>query len=162
MQNNEPNEDNNFLETHAKKLIDSFLRVTKKRLIDIATDGNIYQALYEAPFCVVSHNTDSDPIFNYANKTAQATFEMHWDDFTRLPSRLSAEAITQEERQKLLARVTQNDFIGDYTGVRISSTGKRFFIEDAIVWNIKDEHGHYHGQAAVIYKEALNNPLKMS
>jgi len=151
MQNNEPSEYNDFLESHAKKLIESFLRVTGKPLIDIAANGTIYQALYQAPFCVVSHNTDNDPIFNYANKAAQAAFEMYWDDFTRLPSRLSAEAITQEERDTLLARVTKNDFIDDYQGVRISATGKRFFIEDAIVWNIKDEHGRYHGQAAALY-----------
>jgi hypothetical protein len=150
--NKEPNPQNHFLVEHAKKLVESFLFVTGKPLIDITTNRNIYQALYEAPFCLMSHNTDSDPIFNYANKAAQAAFEMHWDDFTRLPSRLSAEAITQEERQKLLARVTKNDFIDDYQGVRISSTGKRFFIEDAIVWNIKDEHGRYHGQAAALYK----------
>jgi hypothetical protein len=155
MPNNEPSEYNHFLETHAKKLIDSFVRVTKKQLIDIATDGNIYQTLYEAPFCVVSHNTDSDPIFNYANKAAQAAFEMHWDDFTRLPSRLSAETITQEERNTLLARVAKNDFIDDYQGVRISATGKRFFIDEAIVWNIKDEHGCYYGQAAVLYKYSV-------
>jgi hypothetical protein len=150
--NKAPSPQNHFLAEHAKKLVDSFLRITGKPLIDIAANGNIYQVLYDAPFCVVSHNTDDDPIFNYANKAAQAAFEMHWDDFTRLPSRLSAEAMTQEERDTLLARVTKNDFIDDYQGVRISSTGKRFFIEDAIVWNIKDEHGHYHGQAAVIYK----------
>ena len=150
--NKEPSLNNNFLAEHAKKLVDSFLFVTGKPLIDIAANRNIYQALYEAPFCLVSHNTDSDPIFNYANKAAQAAFEMRWDDFTRLPSRLSAEAITQEEREILLARVTKNGFIDNYQGVRISSTGKRFFIEDAIVWNIKDEHGRYHGQAAVLYK----------
>ena len=32
--------------------------------------------LYEkAPYCVLAHNTDSDPIFIYGNKTAQRCFE---------------------------------------------------------------------------------------
>ena len=67
--NKEPNPQNHFLVEHAKKLVESFLFVTGKPLIDITTNRNIYQALYEAPFCLMSHNTDSDPIFNYANKT---------------------------------------------------------------------------------------------
>jgi hypothetical protein len=149
-----PNEHNNFLEQHAKKLLCSFFRATGKPLIDIAPDGNIYQSLYEAPFCIVSHNTQTDPIFNYANKAAQAAFEMSWEEFTQLPSRLSAEVTTQKEREKLLARVTRDDFIDDYQGVRITSTGKRFFIEDAIVWNIKDSNGKYYGQAAILYKHS--------
>jgi hypothetical protein len=151
-QNDEPNPRNNFLAAQAEELISSFLRITGKSLIDATGNGShIYQALYDAPFCVMSHNTDDDPIFNYANKAAQAAFEMNWNEFTLLPSRLSAEASTQEERERLLARVTQYNFIDDYKGVRISSTGKRFLIEEAIVWNIKDENERYYGQAAVLY-----------
>ena len=33
-------------------------------------------------------------------------------------------------------------------GVRISKTGKRFKIDQAIIWNISDAHGRYCGQAA--------------
>jgi hypothetical protein len=39
-------------------------------------------------------------------------------------------------------------FVDDYAGVRISRTGKRFRIEQAIVWNVVDAEGKDHGQAA--------------
>lgn len=66
-----------------------------------------------------------------------------------MPSRLSAEPVSREERARLLAEVSKNGFIDNYTGVRISRTGKRFLIEHAIVWNLLDEQGVYRGQAAM-------------
>ena len=105
--------------------------------------------LYEdAPFCVLAHNTDADPRFVYANKAAQARFEYGWDEFTGLPSRLSAEAPERAERQRLLDAVTRDGFIGDYRGVRIAKSGRRFWIENAVVWQLIDEAGTLHGQAA--------------
>jgi hypothetical protein len=46
---------------------------------------------HDAPFAVVAHNTEADPRFIYANRTAQACFEYSWDEFTTLRSRFSAE-----------------------------------------------------------------------
>ena len=102
----------------------------------------------EAPFCVLAHNTDADPRFVYANKAAQARFEYGWDEFTTLPSRLSAEAPDRAERQRLLDAVTRDGFIGDYRGVRIAKSGRRFWIESAVVWQLIDEAGILRGQAA--------------
>ena len=65
-----------------------------------------------------------------------------------MPSRLSAEQPNQEERQRLLARVAEDGYIDDYSGVRISKNGKRFLIQRAVVWNVVDEKGKFHGQAA--------------
>ncbi|MFE0758224.1 MEKHLA domain-containing protein [Inquilinus sp. NPDC058860] len=105
--------------------------------------------LYEAaPFCVLAHDTDADPRFVYANKAAQARFEYGWDEFTTLPSRLSAEAPDRAERQRLLDTVTRDGFIGDYRGLRIARSGRRFWIENATVWQLIDETGTLHGQAA--------------
>ncbi|WP_225773695.1 MEKHLA domain-containing protein [Inquilinus sp. Marseille-Q2685] len=105
--------------------------------------------LYEAaPFCVLAHNTDADPRFIYANKAAQARFEYGWDEFTTLPSRLSAEAPDRAERQRLLDAVARDGFIGDYRGLRIAKSGRRFWIERAIVWQLIDEAGVLRGQAA--------------
>lgn len=130
----------------AQLIISSFSRLLGQELIDQN------QSLFEAPFAVLSHGTQADPIFNYGNQTALNLFEMEWDDFIQLPSRLSAEQVTQKERDRLLERVTEQGYINDYRGVRISSTGKRFMVEDAIVWNMIDDAGIYRGQAAVLYK----------
>ena len=148
-----PCEENNFLGHHAQLLISSYYHLLGAQLISV--DGprkNPFRALYEAPFAVVSHGTESDPVFNYANRSALRLFEMSWEDFTRLPSRKSAEPVNRAERQSLLDRVSRHGFIDNYRGVRISSSGKRFRIENAIVWNLVDDRGIHRGQAACFHR----------
>ena len=117
---NEPCPDNDYLGEQAKLILSSLFRMTGRNLVDPGlSDNDRYWSLFEAPFCVVSHNTEADPVFNYGNKIALELFEMKWDDFTKLPSRLSAETHTREEREKLLARVRKDGFIEDYKGVRV-------------------------------------------
>jgi hypothetical protein len=38
--------------------------------------------------------------------------------------------------------------VDDYSGVRVSKSGRRFRIERAIVWNLTDAAGTHCGQAA--------------
>jgi len=104
--------------------------------------------LFYAPFAVVSHDTACDPVFNYANLKALELFDLSWENLTRLPSRLSAEPVNQAERDRLLAEVTEKGYIDHYEGMRISRTGKRFLIKNAVVWNIMDKNQRYKGQAA--------------
>lgn len=65
-----------------------------------------------------------------------------------MPSRLSAEAPDRAERDRLLNTVAANGFIADYRGLRIAKSGRRFYIENAIVWDLVDSSGHRRGQAA--------------
>ena len=117
--------------------------------------------LEQADFAVVSHGTQADPIFNYANALALRLFETSWAAFTAMPSRLSAEPLIQSERDRLLARVTQHGWIDNYTGIRISQQGKRFVIRNATVWNLLDESGQPYGQAALIKDwEPLPSPAQ--
>ena len=102
----------------------------------------------QAPFAVLAHNTDPDPRFIYANRAAQTCFEYPWDEFVTLPSRLSAEAPDRAERQRLLDEVTRNGFVADYAGIRVAKSGRRFRIENGVVWQLIDEAGNLHGQAA--------------
>ena len=104
--------------------------------------------LFHAPFVQVSHGTEADPVLNYGNAAALALWEMPWAELTRTPSRLTAEAPNREERARLLDAVKQHGFIDDYSGVRISKTGRRFRIAQATVWNLISPEGNPCGQAA--------------
>jgi hypothetical protein len=98
---------------------------------------------------VVAHNTDDDPRFIYANETAQACFEYPWGEFTQLRSRFSAEAPNRIERQRLLESVAEKGFVTGYRGLRIARSGRRFWIQDGVVWQLTNEIGTAFGQAAV-------------
>jgi hypothetical protein len=124
----------------------SYARIVGERLVP---DGHGRVWLYnDAPFVVVAHNTDPDPVFIYANKAAQACFEYPWDEFTRLPSRLSAPAPDRAERQQLLDAVARNGFMAGYHGLRVAKSGRHFWIDDGLVWQLIDDTGMARGQAA--------------
>ena len=88
-------------------------------------------------------------MLNYGNQAALNLWEMSWDELTRTPSRLTAEMPEQEERARLLAAVTERGFIDDYSGIRISKSGRRFRIAKATVWNLVTERNEPYGQAAM-------------
>jgi hypothetical protein len=102
----------------------------------------------EAPFVVLAHDTQPDPIFIYANKAAQDCFGYGAEEFLTLPSRLSAEAMLREKRQAVLDAVARDGFVAGYSGIRIAKSGRRFRIRDAVVWQLIDTAGIVRGQAA--------------
>lgn len=141
------------LVAHAANLLRSFRAIVGRDLIEPDEDDvRRARRLFEAPFVVLSHGVQDDPILNYGNARALALWEMSFADFTRMPSRVTAEAMLREERERLLAIAAQKGFIDDYSGVRISSTGRRFMIANAIIWNVTDAAGARIGQAATFDK----------
>jgi len=98
--------------------------------------------------CVLAHNTDPDPLFIYANKTAQSLFGYGWDELVTLRSRFSAEAPNREERQRLLNAVARDGFATGYSGIRIAKSGRRFRISDGVLWQLRDANGSIRGVAA--------------
>ena len=131
-------------------LTGSYQRLVGKLLVNAehSVERAVHWLYDEATFCVLAHDTVADPHFIYANRAAQRCFGYSWDEFLTLPSRLSAEQPNRAERQRLLDAVTRQGFIADYTGWRISKTGRRFLIEDGTIWQLIDELGVIHGQAA--------------
>ena len=111
--------------------------------------AELAEKVFHAPFVLVSHGTEADPVLNYGNGAALSLWEMTWEELTRTPSRLTAEAPNREERARLLETVTRQGFIDNYSGVRISKNGNRFRIHRATVWNLLASGGQYHGQAAM-------------
>ena len=118
-------------------------------LPEIFSPGEFTEKVFRAPFVLVAHGTEADPILNYGNASALALWEMSWAELTRTPSRLTAEAPNREERARLLEMVKTLGFIDDYSGIRISKTGRRFKISRATVWNLLSQNGLPCGQAAM-------------
>lgn len=130
-------------------LLDSYFHWVRRELI--SREGTLQeqaQRLFTSPFVVASHGLESDPILNYGNQAALDLWEMDWEQFTHTPSRLTAEPINREERGRMLDQARTRGYISDYRGVRISRTGKRFLVERATVWNIRNLDGTQVGQAA--------------
>ncbi|MFS0723200.1 MEKHLA domain-containing protein [Paenibacillus sp. 1P07SE] len=133
---------------HARLLLDSYHRLTGKNLLSLATDQTAAQAIEQAPLVVLSHGTEADPILNYGNAQALKLWEMSWDLFVATPSRLTAEPMEREARKHFLQQVHARGYVDDYTGIRIARSGRRFYIEQATVWNLADDQGRLRGQAA--------------
>jgi hypothetical protein len=134
---------------HARLLLDAFALLLGRDLVD-RTGSDVEQArrLFEAAFVVVSHGVEADPVLNYGNRVALELWEMDFETLARTPSRLTAEPVHRDERARLLERTRRDGYVDDYAGVRISSTGKRFRIERATVWNLVEPGGVHRGQAA--------------
>ena len=115
-----------FVIAHTRVLDCSFRKWTGRDLLPGVSDPvKLAQKVFEAPFVLVSHGTEADPVLNYGNASALALWEMSWEELTRTPSRLTAEAPNREERARLLEAVTARGFIDDYSGVRISNGGRK-------------------------------------
>lgn len=147
----QPAADNGYARDHVDLLLSSYHRWLKRDLSlplferESTSDA---EALFTANFALVSHGVETDPIFNYGNQTALRLFGFEWEAFVCLPSRKSAEMPDRRERARLLDAVYSQGFVDDYSGIRISASGRRFRIDKATVWNIVDQTGRYRGQAA--------------
>jgi hypothetical protein len=138
---------------HTVILARSLKHWTGRELVPgVSEPAELAQTVFVAPFVLVSHGLEADPVLNYGNRAALALWEMSWEELTRTSSRLTAEAPNREERARLLAEVTRHGFIDDYSGVRISKTGRRFRISCATVWNLLTIDGRPGGQAAMFVR----------
>ncbi len=139
----------NFVLSHTYCILRSYKKWTGKDLIPYYPDPetSVLRVFY-APFVLVTSNNAADPILNYGNEQGLALWEMTWAALTQTPGRHTAEPMHRDERQKFLDEVQKNGFIENYSGIRISSSGKRFKIENATVWNLIDTNGNFAGQAA--------------
>ena len=137
---------------HSQRLMHSYKHWTGKSLLDVSgTPEEIAQALFEAPFVLASHGMEPDPILNYGNRMALQLWELSWEEFTRIPSCKAADEAVQDERNGQLAQTTTKGF-HNFPAIRITSTGKRFQIEQVTMWNILDDQNQQCGQAALFYK----------
>jgi hypothetical protein len=113
----------------------------------------IADQVWGAPFVLLSHTSEEgeEPTFNYANRAALELFETSWDGLVGSPSTQSAEddADVQADRQRLLGEAREKGFVEGYSGWRVSAEGKRFLIQDAILFNVVSPSEKTVGQAVV-------------
>lgn len=139
-----------FYLRHGQLLCASFKRLIKRDLLENKHRSQTeIRQLFDAPFVLLSHDMQQDPLFNFGNRMALELFELDWQQLLQLPSRHSAEQGERKQREKYLKKVNTNDFIEHYSSIRISATGQRFVIKNAIVWNLVDENNKKQGQAAM-------------
>jgi hypothetical protein len=145
----EPGPAHRYHVEHAERLRRTFHALTGRDLIDptLSPDAAA-DALFHAPFVVLSHDAAPDPLLTYGNRAALDLFALTWEELIQMPSRLTAEVPNRAERARLLAQVAARGFIDDYSRVRIARTGRRFLIQRATVWNLTDDQGRRCGQAA--------------
>ncbi len=108
-------------------LLDSYSKLLGHQLIKRTSEVERQaKELFFAPFVVVSHQTEDDPILNYGNQMALDLWETDWENFTRTPSRLTAEPVNRQQRQQMLIQAATQGFIKNYRGVRILVRGNVF------------------------------------
>jgi hypothetical protein len=132
-----------------QRLLDSYRHWMGRDLIARNCEPEFQaRALFEYRAVVVSHGIEADPILNYGNRTALDLWEMTWQQLITTPSRLTAEPVDRAEREWMLEQARVRGFIDTYRGIRISGTGRRFLVENALIWNVLDAAHERIGQAA--------------
>src|SRR5512139_1625540 len=66
--------------------------------------------LFDAPFVLLAHGTESPPVLFYGNRRALALWELSFAAFTAMPSRETAEPEAREARERLLADVAARGY----------------------------------------------------
>jgi hypothetical protein len=107
----------------------------------------------------VSHGNQPDPILNYGNQTALNLWQIGIPTLLKTPSRLTAEPVHRDERARLLERTARDGYVDDYQGIRVATTGRRFRINQALVWNLVDQNGNHVGQGATFSEWQFLDPV---
>ncbi|MDM7951897.1 MAG: MEKHLA domain-containing protein [Cyanobium sp. CZS 25K] len=106
------------------------------------------QELFVAATVVLAHDGSADPRLIYANRAALLLWHRPWSAMVGLPSRLTAEPAERRSRAHALERARHRQALEGYAGIRIDSGGRRFRIENARLWTLREPGGLPCGQAA--------------
>jgi len=138
-------------------LLTSYRRAFGRPLIaGLAADAppqGLAQELFASDAVVLAHdgadpNGDPGPRLIYANRAALRLWQRPWAAMVGMPSKLTAEPDERASRRQALITAQAQDAIEGYRGIRIDSRGRRFQIEGARLWTLRDGTGLACGQAA--------------
>jgi hypothetical protein len=140
----------NELQTRARWILRSYRKWAGEDLIVASADDEDAQAraLFDAPIAVLAHDRRDDPLCVYANAAALAAFELRLADAPAFPTRRTAEPDARAERSVALAGAEDVGLVRGYSGIRVSTTGRRFRLDDGRIWTVLDDDGQPVGQAA--------------
>ena len=127
----------------------SFNKYTDK-LLPLEKNKDLISSFDECVLPIASHDTNG--FFNYLNKAALSLFKVTKDQVIGRSTTMTAPKSEQKQRNELLNQVNSHGFIDNYKGIRVTSDGELFQIEDATIWNVVDKNSHKMGQAVIIYK----------
>lgn len=113
-----------------------------------ATPRQAAQEVFAADRAVLAHDGSADPRLIYANASALRLWRRRWSEMVGLPSRLTAAPAERQERAQALALAQEQEALQGYRGIRVDSAGRRFRIERAKLWTLRDGQGLTLGQAA--------------
>ena len=122
-------------------------------LADDASPLLVAQELFAAELVLLAHDgadpsSDPGPRLIYANRAALRLWQRPWAELVGMPSRLTAEPAERASRRQALVAAQAKEAIAGYSGIRIDSRGRRFAIEAARLWTLRDSSGQPCGQAA--------------
>jgi hypothetical protein len=140
-------------------ILNSYQKLLGKDLInrEITVEKQA-EILFFSPFAVFSHGNQPDPIYNYGNKIGLELWERNWNELVTMPSRLSASPVNRLQRQQSLDQASQQGYIDNYQGIRVSKTGKKYQVKNLTLWNLTDQNNQYCGQAATFSQWDLLSP----
>jgi hypothetical protein len=145
------------VQAQAVCLLASHRRAFGRSLIaGLAADAppqQLAQELFASDAVVLAHdgadpNGDPGPRLIYANRAALRLWQRPWGAMVGMPSKLTAEPAERASRRQALITAQAQDAIEGYRGIRIDSRGRRFQIEGARLWTLRDGTGLACGQAA--------------
>jgi hypothetical protein len=149
------------LRTRARWLLRSYRRWAGEELLQLppgADDAARARALFDAPIAVLAHDRQPDPLCVYANAAALAAFELTLADAPAFATSRTVEPAARDERVAALARAEEAGLLSGYSGVRVSTTGRRFQIHDGRIWTVLDDDGRRVGQAAAVRSGDASRP----
>jgi len=138
---------NSFID-HALLVNQSYHHWTGEYLISEKDPEKVLEQLNSSNFAVVSHGLETPPVFNYGNLLALQVFEYSFEQFVQLPSRESAKPDHRDEREMMFQKLKTSGYDNNYSGVRVTSSGREFKMENAEIWTLIDPIGRVHGHAA--------------
>ena len=141
-----------FTARHTGHLAESLLKYAGKELVSewrSRAAGVLAQDVFYSDFVLLSHGTELDPVLNYGNFSALELWGMPWKEFTRMPSRLTAEPDQWEDRAELLRAVERDGHACAQRESRITAAGTRFQIKEITIWRVDGPQGERAGIAAM-------------